>query len=142
MLQRLLRRDRLDFGTRGGFASGVVLTVPPFPYRHGYAELSKGLPIVLDPALDAAAREAIAWGEVAQAPHGGGSLVAAGACGYLGVATGCGETVAAASAAALALARRVTVPNLRYRTDIGQRVVDGEWARLQALGWLGADAPA
>ena len=42
---RMLRRDNLHIATRQGFACGVVLTVPPFPYIHGYEELSKGEPI-------------------------------------------------------------------------------------------------
>jgi phosphoribosylamine--glycine ligase len=34
------------------------------------------------------------------------------------------------------VARQVLVPNLRYRTDIGERLLAGEWARLQRLGWI------
>ena len=142
VLQRLAHSDaappaqRLQFGTRGGFASGVVLTVPPFPYRQGYAELSKGTPILMAPGMTQAECADIAWGEVAL--EDGGQLVASGACGYLGVALGRGDTVAGANDAAVALARKVLVPNLRYRTDIGQRLQAGEWARLQQLGWIAA----
>lgn len=131
---RLPPGQRLHFGTRAGFAAGVVLTVPPFPYRHGYAELSKGTPILFAPDMTEAERAAIAWAEVALEE---GHLVASGACGYLGVALGLGETVAAANDAAVGVARKVLVPNLRYRTDIGDRLLDGEWARLQRMGWLG-----
>jgi phosphoribosylamine--glycine ligase len=125
--------DRLHFGTRSGFAAGVVLTVPPFPYRHGYAELSKGTPLLFAPGMTGTERADIAWGEVALED---GHLVASGACGYLGVALGRGETIAAANDVAVGLARKVVVPNLRYRTDIGQRLLCGEWARLQRLGWV------
>ena len=38
----LLNRSTADFATQPGFAVGVVLTVPPYPYRTGYASLSKG----------------------------------------------------------------------------------------------------
>lgn len=138
VLQRLAHGQRLDFGTRGGFAAGVVLTVPPFPYRHGYAELSKGTPILFAPDLTETERSAIAWAEVALEK---GRLAASGASGYLGVALGTGTTVAAANDAAVALAHKVLVPNLRYRTDIGARLLAGEWARLQRLGWLGPSAP-
>jgi len=129
----------LHFGTRSGFAAGVVLTVPPFPYRQGYAELSKGTPILMAPDMTDADKAAIAWGEVALEQDAGHHLVASGACGYLGVALGRGDTVAAANDAAVALARKVMVPNLRYRTDIGERLLSGEWARLERLGWI---APA
>jgi len=43
-----------------------------------------------------------------------------------------------ANAEALRIARQVVVPNLRYRTDIGDRVARSDLARLQALGWFDA----
>lgn len=133
IFRRMLRRDSLDFGTKDGFACGVVLTVPPFPYRHGYAALSKGLPIFLDPAMTAQQREHLHFAEVALRE---GQLVASGSCGYLGVATGLGVTVAEANQAALELVRKVLVPNLRYRTDIGARLSGGELHQLHSWGWL------
>ena len=133
LFRRLLRRDSLHLETREGFAAGVVLTVPPFPYSQGYPELSKGMPICLRPALTGRDREALYFAEVAQQD---GQLVTSGACGYVGVATGIGPTVAEANQEALRIARGVVVPNLRYRTDIGERVALEDWQRLQRLGWI------
>ncbi|MDB5965492.1 MAG: phosphoribosylglycinamide synthetase [Polaromonas sp.] len=130
---RMLRRTDLQLGTRGGFAAGVVLTVPPFPYRHGYEELSKGEPVCFRPGMTAADHAALHFAEVARV---GGHLVTSGASGYIGVATGIGDSVPAASAEAYRIAHKVVVPNLRYRRDIGERVVQHDWQRLQALGWL------
>jgi phosphoribosylamine--glycine ligase len=45
IFRRMLRRDGLHVATHDGLAAGVVLTVPPFPYRHGYEQLSKGAPL-------------------------------------------------------------------------------------------------
>jgi phosphoribosylamine--glycine ligase len=64
-------------------------------------------------------------------------LVTSGMLGYVGVATGTGSTVEAASANAYRLARKVIVPNLRYRNDIGQRVCQGDLERLASLGYIG-----
>jgi phosphoribosylamine---glycine ligase len=66
----------------------------------------------------------------------GTQLITSGASGYVGVATGTGADVQQAAAAALRLARMVVVPNLRFRTDIGERVVRSDWAALQAWGWV------
>ena len=137
---RMLRRDGLHLSTREGFACGVVLCVPPFPYSHGYEELSKGLPICLRDTLGARDHAHLHWAEVAQVQ---GQRVTSGATGYLGVATGIGATVQAANAEALRIAHGVVVPNLRYRRDIGDRVVHGDLAMLQSLGWYGsASQPA
>jgi phosphoribosylamine--glycine ligase len=134
IFKRMLRRDGLEIATREGFSCGVVLTVPPFPHRQGYAELSRGEPILLRPGAGAADRAALAWAEVAQV---GGRLVTSGCSGYVGVATGAGDTVQQARDAAYRVARQVVVPNLRYRTDIGERVRLHDLERLRQLGCLG-----
>ena len=127
-------RDRCNrFETTPGFAVGVVLTVPPFPYRYGYREISCGLPILIDPELGAAARDGLHFGEVAVVD---GQLVTSGVCGYLMVATGTGATVRDAQRSAYALAARVHVPNLRYRNDIGDAFAREGLAALQRLGYM------
>ena len=134
IFRRMLRRDSLQIATRDGFSCGVVLTVPPFPYRGGYEELSKGEPIFLRPTATAAQQAALSWAEVARV---GGQLVTSGCTGYVGVATGAGETVQQACDAAYRAARQVVVPNLRYRTDIGERVRLRDLERLRQLGYIG-----
>ena len=129
---RMASQQALSFETRGGFAAGVVLTVPPFPYRHGYDELSKGMPLCLRPFEQ---REGSAL-QLAEVALHGGQLVTSGASGYLGVATGTGATPALANLSALDVAQSVVVPNLRYRRDIGQRLEAGAWQQLQSLNWV------
>ena len=131
---RMLARDSLVLRTRAGFAAGVVLTVPPFPYRHGYAELSKGMPICFMPDMRDEDHAALFFSEIARV---GEQLVTAGATGYVGVATGTGATVRGAADSAYRLARKVVVPNLRYRNDIGVRVSARCLATLKRLGWWG-----
>jgi phosphoribosylamine--glycine ligase len=133
LLRKMLDPNSTRFETAPGFAVGVVLTVPPFPYRYGYAEVSKGLPIHFDPALTARERARLYLGEVALA---GEQLVASGTIGYLMVATGVGLAVEDAQREAYTLARRVYVPNLRYRTDIGDRWLSEDRLTLQRLGYL------
>jgi phosphoribosylamine--glycine ligase len=133
IFRRMLRRDGLALHTRGGFASGVVLTVPPFPYPHGYEALSKGMPVCLRKELSGQDLDALYFADVARV---NGQLVTSGTCGYVGVATGTGGTVQQANDNALRVARGVAVPNLRYRTDIGDRVHRSDLQRLKNLGWL------
>ena len=133
IFRRMLRKDGLHVATRAGYAAGVVLTVPPFPYSHGYEELSKGAPLSFRPGMTPADHAALYYAEVERR---GEHLVTSGSTGYVGVATGTGDTVGAARDAAYALARQVVLPNLRYRTDIGERVERSDLRRLAEWGWL------
>ncbi|HEX4351599.1 MAG TPA: hypothetical protein VHZ95_01770, partial [Polyangiales bacterium] len=74
------------------------------------------------------------WGEVARDEQG--ELVTSGIVGYVGVATGVGDSVEHAQAEAYALARQVGVPNVRFRNDIGDRFIASSRAELQRLGYL------
>jgi phosphoribosylamine---glycine ligase len=133
LFSRMIRRDATHFATHPGYAVGVVLTVPPFPYQAGYAELSKGLPILFRGELSAEDRRHLHYSEVALVD---GQLVTAGMVGQAMVVTGSGDTVEAAQRRAYALAERVVVPNLRYRTDIGDRFLRRDRAEMERLGLL------
>jgi phosphoribosylamine--glycine ligase len=129
----MVGQERRELNTIAGFSAGVVLTVPPFPYSYGYTELSKGLPILLHSSLTDENLSRLHLAEVAMQ---GTQLVTSGCSGYVGVATGIGSTVDQARASAYELARKVVVPNLRYRVDIGERVARHELARLKSLGYV------
>lgn len=134
IFRSMLARDRREpFPTHDGYAVGVVVTVPPFPYAEGYEELSKGMPVTLVDLTDEDRRH-VHLSEVALV---GGQLVTAGMIGYILVVTGRGATPEQARAEAYARVAKVYIPNMRYRTDIGVRFVAQDRARLEALGWIG-----
>ncbi|HUS27400.1 MAG TPA: phosphoribosylglycinamide synthetase C domain-containing protein [Kofleriaceae bacterium] len=132
MLSRVARGEAAEIKTHDGYAVGVVLTVPPFPYHHGYDELSKGIPILLDDLNDDE-RANLHFGEVAMQS---GELVTAGQIGYIMVVTGRGSTLEAAQRAAYRLAAKIAIPNVRYRNDIGNALRTSGLAELTRLGWL------
>ena len=133
LLHGLATRQAHAFRVRPGYAVGVVLTVPPFPYADGYERLSKGAPITFRPELTAAERNQLHFAEVAEC---GGRLVTSGSVGYVMVVTGRGASAEAARRAAYEVAGRVVIPNVRYRRDIGERFVLRDRAELERLGWL------
>ncbi|HWJ24246.1 MAG TPA: hypothetical protein VNS52_17950 [Gemmatimonadaceae bacterium] len=129
------------FRTAPGYAVGVVLTVPPFPYALGYDTLGKGAPITFRAGMTPAERDRLHYGEVtlepaAQGASGDAQLVTGGSVGYVMVATGTGATATAAQREAYELAAKVVIPSTRYRTDIGTRFIERDEAELRRLGWL------
>lgn len=135
---RLLSRSGNRIETRNGYAVGVVLTVPPFPHEHGYEQLARDLPVFLHGEMTAAQRDQLHFSEIAR---NGDQWITRGCLGDVLVATGVGADVRAAQRAAYSLLRLVTVPNMRYRGDIGDRFLRQDRARLEALGYLPVQAP-
>lgn len=133
IFRKLMHRSERGFAVTPHYAVGIVLTVPPFPYTHGYEKISKGLPILFDSSISAEERAAIAFAEVEMRE---GCLITSGGGGYLGVVTGCAPTISEARVLALSLARKVYVPNIRYREDIGNRVTKSVLEELGQWGYL------
>jgi phosphoribosylamine--glycine ligase len=133
ILHHMVTRRSLRFRTHPGYAVGVVLTVPPFPYALGYAELSKGAPISFRSDTTTDDLEQMHYGEVARR---GEQLITAGTVGYIAVVTGRGVTAEVAQRDAYERVRKVAIPNVRYRCDIGDKFVRAERERLVALGYL------
>jgi phosphoribosylamine---glycine ligase len=133
ILLRMVEGGTRPIATHAGYGVGIVLTVPSFPYPDGYERLAKGAPIFFHHDLDEHDRAAMHYAEVRL---DGDQLVTAGEIGYVMVATARGATLDDARTRALSRARKVIIPNVRYRTDIGERLQRTDRARLVRLGWL------
>jgi phosphoribosylamine--glycine ligase len=130
-------RTARAFPTRPGFCTGIVLTTPPFPYTRKQVDEPVGLPVLFDGTLDAEDRRNLHYGEVGLVD---GALATSGLYGWTMVATGTGTTPAAARAAAYARAGRVFVPGLRYRLDIGDRLIASDYEAVAGLGLFSTDS--
>jgi phosphoribosylamine---glycine ligase len=93
LFRSMLDRSTLKFKTRGGFAVGIVVTTPPFPYYRKIVPEPVGLPILFEGDLSPAERRHLHYGEVSCK---NGMLVTSGASGYTLVVTGTGKTIDAA----------------------------------------------
>jgi phosphoribosylamine---glycine ligase len=130
LFRSMISRDSDRFPANPGYSACIVLSTPPFPYSRKQVKAPVGLPIV----VDGVEPEHLHWGEVGSV---GGEFVTAGLYGWTAVVTGTGATIQEAGAAAYARAARVHSPNLRYRLDIGEKLIGGELERLAEWGWFG-----
>ena len=129
LFDRLLDRGSENFPAHEGFSTCIVLTTPPMPLSRKEVDAPVGLPLVVgdvDPTH-------LHLGEVGAGDAG---LITAGLYGWTAVVTGIGKTVAESAAAAYANAAKVYTPNVRYRLDIGEALINGDLERLSKWGWL------
>ena len=134
LFRQLIAGNTIDFPTNRGFSICVVLTSPPMPLSRKEAAAPIGLPVMtgdLDPRH-------LHLGEVGLKDS---KLVTEGLYGWTAVVTGAGDTVQVAKDAAYANAAQVCAPNLRYRLDIGDALINGELALLARWGWLNSMPP-
>lgn len=126
---------REDLPTHDGFSVGVVLSTPPFPLSRKDVDAPVGLPII----VDGVEKEHLHFGEVGLEA---GEFITSGLYGWTAVVTGTGSTVESAKAAAYARAAKVRAPNLRYRLDIGDKLVGGQLQQLTDWGWMKSIPPS
>jgi phosphoribosylamine--glycine ligase len=133
IFRALAHRNGESFPTHDGYSVGVVITVPPFPYAHGYDTLGKRRPICFAEDLDEADLQSLHYGEVDMR---NGQLVTAGMIGYIVVVTGVADSIEAARERAYARVRKVIIPNCRYRNDIGVRLIERDLGEMRRLGMI------
>jgi phosphoribosylamine--glycine ligase len=131
IFRQIVTRSGGRFETRAGFSVGVVLTTPPFPYTRQQVAEPVGLPVLFD---ETAEPRHYHFGEVGL--DQAGQLVTTGMYGWTMVVTGTGATIAAAKRNAYAHVQQVFIPNVRYRLDIGDRLIAGDFEHLERLGLL------
>lgn len=129
IFRRMLRQIDGPIATAPGFSVGVVLTVPPFPYL--VPECSDS-PVFLSEPLSEQERAHLHLAEIACLD---GQWWVSGCQGYAMVVTGVGAQIATARRRAYALVRKVVIPGLRYRNDIGAASLGGKLRELSALGY-------
>ena len=133
LLSRMLEGGHQGFATHDGWCSGIVLTIPPFPEERPGADPAQDPPVLFHTPPDDPVH--YHWSDMRLSD---GQLYAGRRTGYAMVVTGAGPAIADAQSAAIARARSVCIPDLRYRTDIGERVRCGDLDRLRRLGWFDA----
>jgi phosphoribosylamine--glycine ligase len=130
LLVAMIGETRSFFEVRPGFSVGIVLTTPPFPYPRSQVPEPVGLPITFDGELTPEDKQNLHYCELGL---DAGELVTTGIYGWAMVVTGVGDSITSAQQRANHLADRVLIPNVRYRRDIGDRLIATDYARVEKL---------
>lgn len=123
--------DGDQFKTHHGFAAGVVVTTPPFPYMRTQIAEPVDLPVVFNEELTVEDERHIFPGEVRRE---GEQLVTSGIYGWTLVVTGTGESISQARKEVYERLRKIHIPRARYRTDIGLSLETTDHRYLESLG--------
>lgn len=121
----------------------VSVTVPPFPFAPEIASTantisSKGMSIFFADDFTPEDMEHVHFEEASKRTLSNGTehYYLGGHHGYALYVTGRGKSVEAAQKNAYDIVRKVFVPNMMYRTDIGTKFIDSEKAKLEEWGWI------
>jgi phosphoribosylamine--glycine ligase len=115
-LHSLARGEQADLKTKKGFQVGVVVAVPPFPFTdvQAFRRYSEDATIIFKrPNMDG-----VHLGDVKLVD---GDWRLAGQSGYAVIVTGSGITVEDAQKQVYKRVENILIPNMFYRTDIGNR---------------------
>jgi phosphoribosylamine--glycine ligase len=134
LFRRMAEGGSDGFATTPGWSVAVVLTVPPFPAVDPAATPAEDVPLFYREPPEG--EELRHYHPVDVRRDAEGQLLIRRRSGHAMIVTGVGPTVREAQAAAHARARNVVAPELRWRSDIGNRFLEGERDRLAGLGWL------
>lgn len=120
-----------------GYGVVVTLAVPPFPFQKIFTTgICHGLTLNLNKCSNKDL-EHIHFDEISKRTNGeNDSYYISGYDGFVGYVTYSDKTIRKASERALNTAKKVHVPKLFYRVDIGHNFEDRDLPNLKKWGWL------
>ena len=123
-------KDDVQLKTKKGYQVGVVVAIPPFPFEEqkAFKKYSEGAAILFK-------RQSLGGVHIGEVKKDGDDWFIAGQSGYALIITGSGAAMSDAIRNAYQNVGNVMIPNMFYRSDIGQR-----WTRdsdmLLSWGYL------
>lgn len=122
-----------------GYGIAVALTVPPFPYKTSDKKITqKGISIFFDKeVLQEKKFDHIHFEEVSVKKNNGkDNYYIAGSTGYVLYITGSGKTIEKARKCVYKIIKKIIIPKMFYRTDIGLRFIRKDQKILKKWGWI------
>ncbi len=135
-LLAIAKGEDYDLKWKKGYGVVMTLAVPPFPFGKLFkTEVCFGLSINLD-SIKKEEMSHIHFEEVSKRPDKQEHYYISGIDGYVGYTTALGKTISDAHKKALQLTKKIKVPKLFYRNDIGLRFESEDLQKLKDWGWL------
>lgn len=139
LLCALADGQSFDLNVRSEYGIILTMAMPPFPYTEeidAFSE-SRSLPVLFSEDLTSDEINRLHFeGVVRKAGTFGEETHLANGLGYALFISGTGQSVKEAQGATYDLARKIIIPKVMYRTDIGDRFHAGDQMRLSELGYI------
>ena len=128
--------EQYDFTyKKGQYGIIVLVAVPPFPYAMSDRKSkSLGTDILFNGVLTDEEKNRIHFEEVSQ--HRDKTYYVSGNSGYVLHVSGTGKTVEAARKQAYDLIKKIIIPKMFYRTDIGLKFIEEDRTKLKKWGYV------
>jgi phosphoribosylamine--glycine ligase len=119
-----------------GYGIVVLIAVPPFPYaKSNKHSTSYGLNIFFH-NIRKSDYDHIHFEEISQAGHDSPQLYISDNRGYVLYVTGRGKTVPEAMKKTYSLIRKIIIPKMMYRNDIGKKFCESDYKKLKSWGFI------
>lgn len=128
-----------DLKHRDGYCIALTLALPPFPYEGSLAKeyTSEGLELFFRESLTEEERNNIHFEAIEKRNSGTMErYFVTHSIGYTVFVTGYGTSVEKAQENVYALAKKVVIPKVFYRTDIGRSFIKKDKELLRTWGWI------
>lgn len=135
-LHAIASGKKYDLKWKKGYGIVVLASVPPFPFTHHINEnASYGINIYFD-GIPKEQFEHIHFEEISKRVNGEEQFYISDMQGYILYVTGIGETVAKAQEKVYGLIKKIIIPKMFYRNDIGTKFETSDREKLKEWGYL------
>ena len=136
LLYSTAKGEKSTFQFKKGFSVVISIAIPPFPYKIASSDYYlKNVDIFFKEKLSPDEWARVHFEEVSKRKNSD-QLYISGSNGYILFIAGSGETVETARLNAYNLVKKIIIPKMMYRTDIGIKFVERDEKLLKDWGWI------
>jgi phosphoribosylamine--glycine ligase len=136
ILSSVAKGDQVKMDYKRGYGVVVVISVPPFPYAKKLEDHSQiGTTIYFDDDITKEEMKQVHFEEVGWDKTNKKYFISDNR-GYVLYVTGHGSTVEDAQQSAYRVVKKIHIPKMFYRNDIGNRYINEDRETLKRLGYI------